>query len=200
MSNPASRVSIPLAVRDPFAILGVSRDATPDEIRAAYRELARRHHPDATGQPDTARRFAEIAEAYEHALERASAPSHPKRSGHDPDDPDPGCVYDAFFGRDTSRSPAPARAPRPHPFVRRPGTLDLELDLPISDRESSTGFRATIPLPDGSSLTIERAPGTAEGETLTLTGHGVRSAGGVLGDLIVRFRVVRASGVPLRDE
>ena len=52
--------------RDYYEILGVSRDATPEQIRKAFRTLARRHHPDANkGDPQSSEKFKEISEAYE---------------------------------------------------------------------------------------------------------------------------------------
>ena len=55
-----------MARRDLYAILGVSRGAEPDEVKRAYRNLARRYHPDRNqGDEEAARRFREIAEAYE---------------------------------------------------------------------------------------------------------------------------------------
>jgi molecular chaperone DnaJ len=51
---------------DHYAVLGVSRDATQDEIRRAYRRLARQHHPDANpDDPHAEERFKEISHAYE---------------------------------------------------------------------------------------------------------------------------------------
>lgn len=49
--------------RDYYEVLGVSRDATPDDIRKAYRALARKLHPDVNKEPDAEMRFKEINEA-----------------------------------------------------------------------------------------------------------------------------------------
>jgi curved DNA-binding protein len=51
--------------RDYYDILGVPRDASAEDIRAAYRKLARRNHPDVNKEPEAADRFKEISEAYD---------------------------------------------------------------------------------------------------------------------------------------
>jgi molecular chaperone DnaJ len=53
------------AVRDLYEILGVSRDATQEDIKRAYRQLARQHHPDVNDDPAAEQRFKEVAGAYE---------------------------------------------------------------------------------------------------------------------------------------
>lgn len=55
-----------MASSDPYAVLGVSRSATPDEIKSAYRKLARRYHPDVNpGDSSAEEKFKEVSEAYQ---------------------------------------------------------------------------------------------------------------------------------------
>ncbi len=51
--------------KDYYAVLGIPRNATADEIKRAYRKMARQYHPDLNHEPDAEERFKEINEAYE---------------------------------------------------------------------------------------------------------------------------------------
>ena len=80
--------------RDPYAVLGVPVHAEPEAIAAAYRDKARRHHPDVSIAPDAERTMAEINAAW--ATLR---------------DPERRAAWDRANLR-----VQPARAPRPEPF------------------------------------------------------------------------------------
>ncbi len=67
--------------RDYYEVLGVSRDASPDEIRRAYRRLARKYHPDVSKDKDAEARFKEVNEAYQVLGDRETRARY-DRFGH----------------------------------------------------------------------------------------------------------------------
>jgi len=104
--------------RDPFSTLGIPPGASPDEVAAAYRRLAKRWHPDrAGGGSDAARRMAEINAAYD--LLREGAGVRPPLVM--PEEPEP-----------VRRGP-----PRPGGWLRPPmrEALGAELLVALEDRE-----------------------------------------------------------------
>jgi molecular chaperone DnaJ len=119
---------------DYYAILGVRRDASADEIKKAYRRLARELHPDVNPDPETQERFKEITQAYEvlsdpGKREMFDLGADPFASAGAGGGAGFGAgfpftdIMDAFFGTATSRGPR-SRARR-----GRNATLRVELDL-----------------------------------------------------------------------
>ena len=86
--------------KDYYAMLGVKKDASPEEIKKSYRRLARQHHPDLHPEKQKAQageKFKEINEAYEVLS-----------------DPDKKSKYDRIGpGWDAEQAPPPRREARP---------------------------------------------------------------------------------------
>jgi DnaJ-class molecular chaperone len=120
---------------DYYGVLGVRRDADPDEIKKAYRRLARELHPDVNPDPETQERFKEITQAYEVLSDPGKRQMYDL--GADPfaqAGAGPGAgfgagfpfsdIMDAFFG-----AGAGTRGPRSRARRGRNATIRVELDL-----------------------------------------------------------------------
>lgn len=70
-----------MAKRDYYEVLGVSRDASEQEIKKAYRRMAKKYHPDVSSEPDAEEKFKEVQEAYE-VLSDADKRAAYDRFGH----------------------------------------------------------------------------------------------------------------------
>ena len=64
-AEPLAGASPSVDYKDYYQTLGVSRDASKEEIQKAYRKLARKYHPDVSKEPDAEARFKALSEAYE---------------------------------------------------------------------------------------------------------------------------------------
>ncbi|GAB1816995.1 molecular chaperone DnaJ [Herbidospora sp. RD11066] len=145
--------------KDYYATLGVRRDASQEEIKKAYRRLARELHPDVNPDPATQERFKDITAAYEVL----SDPQ--KRQMHDMGgDPFGGAgggaagfgagfpfsdIMDAFFGTASA-----ARGPRSRARRGRNATIRVELDL------AESGFGTTRELVVDTAILCEVCQGS----------------------------------------
>ncbi|MEJ7598120.1 MAG: J domain-containing protein [Kofleriaceae bacterium] len=168
--------------RDYYVVLGVGRDASEVEIKRAFRDLARQHHPDVN--PDGGERFREVNEAYTALSDRDTRARY-DRWGH-PDDGSSGfsavvdaaqeIINDVFRRRRTKQR-----------------GKDIRYTLEISFEDAAFGTSKSIALPteDGThELTIVVAPGTKSGTVKLMKGEGEPGKGGAAaGDLHVMIRV-----------
>jgi len=135
--------------RDFYEVLGVNKDASPDEIKKAYRKLARQYHPDVNKDDPTAEgKFKEAAEAYE-VLSDDQKRAQYDRFGHaDPNQfggggagggagfGDFGDIFDMFFGGGGGRQRnGPQRG------------QDLQFQMQIDFKEAAFGTEKTIEIP-----------------------------------------------------
>ncbi len=155
-----------VAAKDYYGILGVPRDATADDIKRAYRKLARQYHPDVNPDPAAAEKFKDINAAYE-----VLSDDHKRQIvdlGGDPLSPGAGGmggpggsgpfvgfqdIMDAFFGGAT------ARGPRSRTRAGADAILRLDLDLV----ETAFGVEAPITVDTAVLCTSCSGAGTAPG-------------------------------------
>jgi len=129
--------------QDYYATLGVRRDASQEEIKKAYRRLARALHPDVNPDPETQERFKEVTQAYEVLSDTSKRQMYDL--GGDPFSSGAGAgaggfgagfpfsdIMDAFFG-----SSGTSRGPRSRARRGRNATIRVELDL------AESGFGTT---------------------------------------------------------
>ena len=193
--------------RDYYEVLGVPRTATADEIKRAYRQLARKHHPDlhpAAERPRAAERFKEINEAYEVLSDpdkraKYNALGADWKGGMDftpPPDADRGYTVRTGEWEDGDFSDFFASIfGRPAGGTRRGGVRmptagdDIEGELPLTLDDVLRGGQRRITL-DGRSLAVTIPRGIRDGATLRMAGQGGRgSNGGPPGDVFLRVRL-----------
>jgi len=175
--------------RDYYDVLGVAKDADEAEIKRAYRELARKLHPDVNpDRPDFAERFKEINEAYA-VLSDKDARTRYDRWGHgDGSGGGVGSVIDAVeevLG-DVLRRRKPKQRGR-----------DLRYTLEVSFEEAAFGCTKSIQIPEGDGpvkkvreFSVVIPPGTREGGVKMIKAEGEAGKnGGSAGDLHVIVRV-----------
>ncbi|HEX8108170.1 MAG TPA: J domain-containing protein [Kofleriaceae bacterium] len=185
--------------RDYYAVLGVSRDASDVEIKRAFRELARRHHPD-VGPADNGEAFREINEAYA-VLSDAETRARYDRWGHHDDPGGLSAVVEA------------AQDILNDVFRRRRGKQrgrDLRYTLELTFEEAVFGCSKAIQIPTGEGrirdFIVVVPAGTKDGGTKTFKSEGEPGKGGAAaGDLHVHLRVAehavfRRDGLDVRSE
>src|SRR5919109_3699706 len=129
------------SIPDLYNVLGVQHDASDDEIRRAYRRLARELHPDVNNDPQAERRFKEITAAYQTLSDPARRRQYDMFGGQQgfPDVGgfpfgDFGDIFDVFFGPGTgSRTRAERRR------TRTTRGQDLAIDLSLTFEEAAFG-------------------------------------------------------------
>jgi molecular chaperone DnaJ len=191
---------------DLYALLGVTRDATPEEIKKAYRRKAREHHPDANdGDPEAEARFKEVSLAYEILSDPDKRQQYDLygEAGVGATGGDPfggagfGDIFDAFFG---GSSPFGGAAGRPRGPTGPPRGADLEQSVDIEFREAVFGVQKDVTVRTAVVCEICEATGAAPGTSsqgcpeCAGTGQVRRVRQSILGQMVTAAPCPRCGG------
>lgn len=200
-------------MRDPYEVLGVAKNATPDEIKKAYRKLAKKLHPDLNpGKKEIEAQFKEVGSAHDLLADPekrrrfdageidAAGQERPQRQYYrqyaqsddgmrysgDATGADSGFADD-LFAEMFARSRGGARGPGG--AFHMPGS-DVTYTLEVPFREAANGVRRRLNLPDGRTLDVTIPPGTGDRQMLRLKGQGLPGhGGGPAGDAYIEIHV-----------
>jgi molecular chaperone DnaJ len=187
---------------DYYELLGVARDASPDEIKRAYRQRARELHPDANpDDPATEARFKEVALAYETLSDPQRRQQYDTYGEAGPQAGNPfggggglGDIFDMFFNGGSpfgGSPPAPSGPPRGSDLE---AVIDLEFAEALFGVEAPVSVRTAVPCDDCEATGA--APGTTPSTCPECGGAGQvrRVRQSILGQMVTAGPCNRCSG------
>jgi DnaJ-class molecular chaperone len=196
-----------MMAEDPYKVLGLKKDASEDEIRRAFRKLAKELHPDVNPTDKTAsERFKNVSAAYDilgdpekrrkYDRGEIDASGEPRRGFErhyaggaraggsrtfSEADYGFGDIFSDLFGARGPRGPSAGFSLRGQ---------DVRYTLEIDFLEAATGARKRVTLPEGGTLDLTVPEGVADGQVLRLKGKGTPGLrGGEAGDALVEIHV-----------
>jgi molecular chaperone DnaJ len=206
-----------VAGKDYYDILGVKKGATEDEIKKAYRKLAKKHHPDVNkGNKDSENKFKELSEAYAVLSDKEKREQYDRLGKEAFNFGGPGGQGGGFDFAEFMRNAGTGRARRGGGSTRGRtvdftdifGDLfggggsdfqyeqepqrgqDVESETTIDFRDAVLGTTIDLRFQDGRNVKVKIPEGVAEGQKLRIRGKGMSGpSGGPPGDLHLLIRV-----------
>jgi DnaJ-class molecular chaperone len=197
-----------------YETLGVKRDASIDDIRKAYRKLARKHHPDVNpGNKAAEDRFKAASAAYEVLSDprrRAQYDEFGEEALQGGFDPDKAREYARWQKRRDQRASkfdaGPVEFDFGELFNRKRGPSrgqDIHAVFQMDLRQAVEGAEVSVEVPEQGTVRVRIPPGADTGSVIRLAGRGSPGArGGPPGDLVIETEVrphplVRREGLDL---
>lgn len=196
--------------KDYYKTLGIERGASRDDIKKAYRRLARKYHPDVSSEPEAEERFKEVGEAYEVLKDPEKRGVYDQLGAHQPgqefrpppdwasqfgargsadfESVDLGDLFEGLFGMGVGGTAQHGRA------GFSVGGADYESEVTVTMAEAASGVEKTLHFASAGAKAREvkvRIPkGVTDGQKLRVPGKGGRaSGGGRAGDLYLTVRI-----------
>jgi len=153
--------------RDLYSVLGVSRKASADEIKKAYRKLARKYHPDRNqGDKESEERFKEVQEAYDTLSDPEKRNQYdaggmfsgfgPRGFGGGGFSSDLGDIFSTVFGRRGGARQVPVQG------------RDLETEVRLSFEQAMEGVEVVVTVPKQATCTTCGGSGAKPGSSPTV--------------------------------
>lgn len=200
--------------KDYYSLLGVARDAPADEVKRAYRRLARKYHPDVSKEPQAEERFKEVQEAYEvlkdpekraayDQLGRDYRPGQEFRpppdwaSGFEFSGPAGGGGFSEFFEQLFGAGSPFGGARSGRGFEARGEDHHAQIELSLEQAHAGGSHTIELRHPEVRSdgrvevrprrLNVRIPPGVTDGQVIRLAGQGAAGLGrGARGDLYLK--------------
>ena len=200
--------------KDYYKILGVSRDVAQDELKKAYRKLARKYHPDVSKETNAEEKFKEVGEAYEVLKDSEKRAQYDQFGSNYQNGqsftPPPGwgqgagggghgnfsSFFDSMFGGGGAGGMGGDN------FYAT--GEDVNAKITISLEDAYHGTKKAIRRPSGSNQTgtisVKIPAGITSGKKIRLSGQGNSGMGGNAGDLYLEINVVPHAYYRLEDK
>ncbi len=190
--------------KDYYKILGVSRTATPEEIKKAYRTLARKYHPDVSKEENAEEKFKEVGEAYEVLRDKDKRAQYDQFGGqfrHGRSfSPPPGWEenvggfgqgnFSSFFENMFGGMGGMGGGRSDNFFAKGE---DVSAKITISLEDAFNGANKSIRRPAGATQTgtvsVKIPAGIEPGKKIRLTGQGKAGMNGKPGDLYLEIQI-----------
>lgn len=199
--------------KDYYQILGVSRDVSPEDLKKAYRKLARKYHPDVSKEANAEAKFKEVGEAYEALKDpekraqydrfgsnykngQSFTPPPGWGSSHGGGTSDFSSFFESMFGGGGRRGGGSDSF-----FAQGE---DVNAKITITLEEAFNGAQKAIRRPTGSNqtgtLNVKIPAGITAGKKIRLSGQGRAGMGGNAGDLLLEIAIAPHAFYRLDDK